>query len=200
MKNVINMIKLGLVLGAFATGACVMLAFVYTGTSAIIAEREQAALREALEIIFPDADSFEAVTGISSPDPAVSFHAAYKVIQGGRTAGVALRVSRGGYGGPIVMMVGVNADGTIAGLTILEHSETPGLGDNAGSPSYFVNRARGITFYGQFAGKNVTDAFEVKGDVVAITAATITSRAVASAVKTAGLAAVNWFASSGGAE
>jgi len=199
MKGVFNMIKLGLVLGAFATAACVMLAFVYDGTSAIIREREEAAIRAALADIFADIRDFKSVSGITSPDPTVTVESATQVTLQDGTAGMALQVSKGGYDGPVTIMVGVNANGTIAGVKILKHTETPGLGDNAGSPTYFVDRTRRITFYGQFAGKNVSDPFEVKGDVVAITASTITSRAVALSVKAAGLAAVEWFAS-GGAE
>jgi len=57
-----------------------------------------------------------------------------------------------------------------------------------------VDRARGIHFYDQFAGKVVSDPFVPKSDVIAITAATITSRAVAASVKAAGEAALAWFA------
>jgi electron transport complex protein RnfG len=90
--------------------------------------------------------------------------------------------------------VGVSAEGVITGIKILEHADTPGLGANAASPSYFVNRAEGITFYGQFAGKAVADPFEVKDDVIAITASTITSRAVTAAVKAAGKGVLAWLA------
>jgi electron transport complex protein RnfG len=90
-------------------------------------------------------------------------------------------------------MVGVSRDNFITGVKILEHSDTPGLGANAASPSYFVDRAKGITFYGQFAGKKISDPFEVKKDVAAITASTITSRAVSNSVKAAGLAFSAWL-------
>jgi electron transport complex protein RnfG len=56
-----------------------------------------------------------------------------------------------------------------------------------------VDQAAGTTFYGQFAGKAVTDPFEVRGDVQAITASTITSTAVAAAVKAAGTGAAVWL-------
>jgi electron transport complex protein RnfG len=92
-------------------------------------------------------------------------------------------------------LVGVNAGGIISGVKIQEHTDTPGLGANAASPKYYVDRAAGITFYGQFAGKSITDPFEVKrnGDVQAITASTITSRAVSAAVKAAGTGAAAWL-------
>ena len=189
-----GMAKLGLTLAVFAAAACVMLAFVYTGTARIISQRQQADLEAALKELFPDADSFEAAQGIKSPDASVAIESAYAALKNGETAGVALRLSRASYGGPIKIMAGVGADGKIAGVKIMEHADTPGLGANAASPSYFVDRAKGITFYGQFAGKSVADPFEVKGDVAAITASTVTSRAVAGAVKAAGLGVTAWLA------
>ena len=195
--NVKNMFKLGVILAVFATAACIMLAFVYAGTSTIIAAQEEADLQAALKEIFPEADNFEPATGIKSPDTSVVVQGAYRAVQDGQPVGVALKLSKASYSDQIIIMVGVSVDGTITGVKIMEHSDTPGLGANAASPSYFVDRTRGITFYGQFAGKNVNDPFEVKGDVAAITAATVTSKAVASSVKAAGLTAAAWFAEGG---
>ena len=197
MKNIAGMLKLGCTLAAYAAVACVMLAFVYAGTSKIIAIRTEADQQAALKEVFPDADSFEPVQGVASPDPSVSISTAYIAKRSGTTAGMALKLSRASYSGPIVLMAGVSADKRITGVKIMEHSDTPGLGANAASPSYFVDRAKGITFYGQFTGKNTADPFLVKGDVTAITAATITSTAVASAVKAAGQSAAAWLAAGG---
>jgi len=86
-----------------------------------------------------------------------------------------------GFGGRILLMVGFNADGTIYSTSVLSHSETPGLGDKMveGKSSFSV----------QFKGKNPADfKMAVKkdgGDVDAITASTISSRAFCDAVKTA---------------
>jgi electron transport complex protein RnfG len=192
-RGFLNMVRLGLVLAVFAAAACVMLAFVHTGTEKIIAARRQADLETALKELFPEADSFAAAEGIESPDPLVVIESAYAALQGGEKTGAALRLSTGSYGGPIKILAGVSADGRITGVKIMEHADTPGLGANAASPSYFVDREKGITFYGQFAGKRVTDPFEVKGDVAAVTASTVTSSAVSQAVKAAGLGAAAWF-------
>ena len=200
-----EMLKLGFILAMFAAASCVGLAFVYAGTEKIIAQRQQADLEEALMELFPDADSFQAISDISSPDPMVAIEGddsnpnntgAFAALKNGEAVGLALRTSRFSYAGPIVILVGVGADGRISGVKILENIDTPGLGSNASSKTYFVDRANGIRFYEQFAGKNASDPFEPKQDVIAITAATITSRAVASSVKAAGEAASAWFASS----
>jgi electron transport complex protein RnfG len=194
-----NMLKLGIVLALYATAACVGLAFVYSSTEKIIAGRQQADLEAALKELFSQADDFEEINGgLSGPDAAVSFGSCYAVRGGGRLIGMALQASGPSYGGPITVMVGVGTDGKISGVKILEHKDTPGLGANAASPSYFVDKAMGLTFYGQFAGKSVQDPFEVKSDVAAITASTITSRAVSTLVKSSGSAAMAWMANAGG--
>jgi electron transport complex protein RnfG len=192
--KIANMMKLGLILALCAAAACVMLAFVYTGTKTVIEQRQKTNLETALYEIFPDADSFEPVEGIKSPDSSVTIEDAYLANRNGQPVGAALRVSRGAYGGPIKIMTGVSIDGTITGVKIMEHSETPGLGAQAASPSYFVDNEKRITFYGQFTGKSVHHPFEVKSDVVAITASTITSRAVSVSVKAAAVAVRDWFA------
>jgi len=191
--NFLGMIKLGLVLAAFAAAACVMLAFVYNGTTAVIAQRQKADLEAALKELFPDADKFEKIDGVTSPDSTVTIEESYAAYKNDKITGAALRVSRASYNGQIKSMVGVSADGFITGVKILEHNDTPGLGANAASPSYFVDRAKGTTFYGQFAQKKITEPFIVKDDVIAITASTITSRAVSSSVKAAGLAVHSWL-------
>ncbi|MDR0302887.1 MAG: FMN-binding protein [Treponema sp.] len=189
-----GMIKLGAILAAFAVVACVMLAFVYDGTSAIIAQRQQDDLDAALKELFPDAGRFEKIDGLASHDNTVTIEESYAAYKNDKIMGAALRVSRSSYSGLIISMVGVTASGHITGVKILEHSDTPGLGANAASPSYFVDRPNAITFYGQFAGKHAKEPFDVKDDVIAITASTITSHAVSSSVKAAGLAVHEWLA------
>jgi electron transport complex protein RnfG len=188
-----GIIRLGLTLALFAAAACVVLALVYQGTKDIIERREAEELEAALKTLFPGADQFSDISGrLQSPDPAVSFEEIYEVRRGQDLIGAALQVSRGSYGGPLTALVGVNAGGTIAGVRILEHSDTPGLGANAASPS----------FTGQFIGKLVGDPFKAGAlregaDVEAVTASTITSTAVADAVKAAGRAAAAYLEAAG---
>jgi electron transport complex protein RnfG len=85
-----------------------------------------------------------------------------------------------GYGDAINLMVAFNIDGTISGIDIVSHSETPGLGAKADEP----------LFKDQFIGKAVSTLTVTKGgtnpsDVDAIGGATITSRAVTNAVNEA---------------
>ena len=86
-----------------------------------------------------------------------------------------------GFGGRINLMVGFKADSTIVNTSVLSHNETPGLGDKMveGKSEFSV----------QFKGKNPEDfKISVKkdgGDVDAITASTISSRAFCDAVNSA---------------
>ena len=84
-----------------------------------------------------------------------------------------------GFSGNISLMVGILADGTLKNISVLQHAETPGLGSKMTEP----------TFKDQFNGKKA-DSFNIKvkkdgGDVDAITAATISSRAFCDAVNRA---------------
>jgi electron transport complex protein RnfG len=194
-----NILKLGIVLTLYTTVACVGLAFVYSATEKIIAQRQEADLEAALRDLFPDADGFNPIPeDIPSPDSSIRFEAQYAMRKGDALEGVALRSSGPSYGGPIIVLVGVQSGGRISGIKILEHADTPGLGANAASPSYFVDKVSGLTFYGQFTGKSVADPFEAKNDVAAITASTITSRAVSRIVKASGIAALDWMNNNGG--
>ncbi|MDR2052242.1 MAG: FMN-binding protein [Treponema sp.] len=191
-------LKLGLILAAFSAAACVVLALVYTATVDVIARRAEANLEATLKEIFPEADGFREITGtIQSREAAISFGTEYEIRRGDELLGAAIRASGPSFGGLITILVGIGTDGKISGAKILEHSDTPGLGANASYPGYFVNKASGVTFYGQFTGKPVSDPLEVDNDIISITAATITSRAVASVIKASGTAALAWLESQG---
>ncbi len=105
----------------------------------------------------------------------------YPAKMGGELVGYAIESFSSGFGGRLSLMVGFNIDGSINSISVLGHSETPGLGDKIepGKSGFGV----------QFQGKNPQDfKMVVKkdgGDVDAITASTITSRAYCDAVNTA---------------
>ena len=97
----------------------------------------------------------------------------------GNTAGCAVNVTALGFGGPIVIKVGFDADGVIWNTKVLSQSETPGLGAKCVEPA-FSDQFRNL------------DPQETKlgvkkdgGDIDAITASTITSRAYISGIETA---------------
>lgn len=192
-----NILKLGLSLALFALGACASLALVYTVTQPTIAGHEAKVLQASLSDLFPDASSFEELDAVfASPDPSVVFVSAWAARLGDVTLGLAVKAVGKSYGGDAILLVGVKNDRRLAGIRILELSDTPGLGANATNPTYFVDKTQKTTFPDQFINKPVTDAFETKADIVAITASTITSKALATVAKAAGEAGLDWLESS----
>jgi len=105
----------------------------------------------------------------------------YPAKMGDTIKGYAVETYSSGFGGRLLLMVGFNIEGQIKGISVLSHSETPGLGDK-------INPSKS-DFSIQFQGKNPENfKLLVKkdgGDVDAITASTISSRAYCRAVTTA---------------
>lgn len=124
------------------------------------------------------ADSFVELSDERFPDYDV-----YIAITDGNVSGAVITTTDKGYGGELQVMTGIDMNGNITGVKLLEHSETPGLGGNAQKP-YFV---------GQFVtdwqnGETRPEQFAVSkdgGTIDAVTAATISSRAVTRAVNSA---------------
>ena len=99
----------------------------------------------------------------------------------GNDLGAAVESTTGGFGGNLKVLVGFNPEGTILGYTLLEHAETPGLGAKA--DKWFQKGGKG-----DIIGKSPSEPLTVSkdgGQVDAITASTITSRAFLMAVNNA---------------
>jgi len=99
----------------------------------------------------------------------------------GQDLGAAVESTTGGFGGDLKVLVGFDPEGNILGYTLLEHAETPGLGAKA--DAWFQRGQKG-----DIIGKNPAEPLTVSkdgGQVDAITASTITSRAFLLAVNNA---------------
>ena len=88
--------------------------------------------------------------------------------------GYAVQVAPNGFDGPVTMMVGV-LQGKITGISVISHTETPGLGAVAAAQN-----AKGEAFRNQFVGQE--GALAVGDQIDAISGATITSSAVVAGV------------------
>ena len=173
-STLINMLVALLVIAAVSGG---VLGLVYGVTKDAIAEVDQKKNEAAIQAVLPlENVTYKADTlkynyeGVDMTFPCnLAFDA------NGNFQGAAVKTNEGGFGGKIDMMVGFLADGTIKGTSVLSHAETPGLGANMTGK-----------FKDQFVDKNPNE-FMLKvtkdgGNVDAITAATITSRAFSKAV------------------
>lgn len=106
----------------------------------------------------------------------------YKVNdESGSPIGNAIQSSENGFGGELKVLTGFTSDGTILGYTILQSSETPGLGAKA-STWFQKENGESRTVVGKNPGKC---NFAIGGDIDAITASTITSKAFIKAIRNA---------------
>ncbi len=112
----------------------------------------------------------------------------YRISQNGETVGYCVQTVTAGFGGDMTLMVGFrdDADYPIAGVQILSHSETPGLGAKANDASYLS----------QYNGKS--GELALHDDIDAISGATISSRAVLSGVNSARETLLNSLTLTGG--
>ena len=176
-STLINMLVALLVIAAVSGG---VLGLVYGVTKDAIAQVDQKKNEAAIQAVLPlENVTYKADTmkfNYEGVDLTFPCNLAYDA--NGNFQGAAVKTSEGGFGGKIDMMVGFLADGTIKGTSVLSHAETPGLGANMTGK-----------FKDQFVDKNPNNfKLIVKkdgGDVDAITAATITSRAFSKAVNKA---------------
>ncbi|MBU2886885.1 electron transport complex subunit RsxG [Gilvimarinus agarilyticus] len=183
--------KNSLLLGLFALVTAGILALTNVNTRDRIAEAERQAAEKALyELVLaervdndllsdtlPTPPSMLAALGLDTPE---AIHRARK--DGQVIAVIVPAVAPDGYSGDIRIIVGVNRDGSVAGVRALSHKETPGLGDK-------VDTAKSDWVYG-FNGKSLNDpsvqqwAVKKDGGVFdQFTGATITPRAVTAQVK-----------------
>ena len=195
MKNksdIVTMLKEAGILFDITLIAGLLLGFVYELTKEPRRVQQEKAVREACVAVFPDAKEqnleleFTALSYV--PGAELSEELAEKSVEIGNVfqaenngslyGYVVEAVTSKGYGGDIVLYVGVEADGTVGGVSITESSETAGLGLEAAS-----------VLTPQFAGKKYdsfvytkTGAKEGTNEVDAISSATITTKAVTEAV------------------
>ena len=164
------------------------LAATYSATKDIIAEGQAGKADDAKAEVLGLADSFVAVDEdeVAALVNAGSYPMVTEVYEGlsedGSSVGYVATAVTKGYGGDILVLVGVGADMVISGVRIISHTETAGLGGNATKPA----------FYTQYDNKSAeTTLRAVKGEtskaneISAISGATITSRAVTEAVNEA---------------
>lgn len=163
-----------------------LLGVVYELTKEPIRLQQEKAVEEACRAVFETADSFREITYEIDPDLAeelalegVKIGKIYQALDGGGALlGYVLQsTSTQGYGGNIVLYLGVRNDGTLNDISILEISETAGLGMEA--PEVLVP---------QFHEKKVESFVYTKSGAAAdneidvITSATITTKAITNAV------------------
>ncbi len=181
------MLKEAGILFAITLIAGLLLGFVYELTKEPIRQQEEKAVQEACQAVFADAEHFEeldaytpsADTAQKLADTGITIGTVYEAqdASGTQLGYVIQTTTSEGYGGNIVLYVGIRLDGTVNDISILSISETPGLGMKAGD-----------VLVPQFHNKNVKSFAYTKtgstsdSEIDAISGATITTKAVTNAV------------------
>ncbi len=189
-SDVSVMLKEAGILFAITLLSGLILGFVYELTKEPIRLQQEKAIQEACAAVFPEAESkglsfepLQAVPSIALSEElaasGVEVGCAYEAVasDGSFCGYVVESTSKEGYGGNIVLYVGVTGDGTVSGVSILQIAETPGLGMKAEDE-----------LVPQFAGVQ-TDAFGytksgsvADNEIDAISGATVTTKAVVNAI------------------
>lgn len=184
-------LKPAAILALFAAGGAVLLAGTYWLTADRIAEEQRRTKLAALYEIVPreshSNDMLSDTTRVTAPDflgtrAPVTVYRARR--DGKPHAAVMEVVAPDGYGGPIRLLVGIRVDGSLAGVRVVSHSETPGLGD-------FIEADKDdwiMQFEDLSLGNPPQDDWAVSKDggrFDQMTGATITPRAVVKAIRDA---------------
>lgn len=149
----------------------IIIGAVYYVTAPVAAEKAEMMKEQSMKELIPDAEAFAEIEGHDG---------CFAAKKDGRDYAYIVPSETKGYGGKIKMLVAVTADEKVIDFAILEHNETPGLGDNAQKKE----------FRSQFKDKGA-DLLEVvknpsnHDNIQAMTGATISSRAVTLGVKNA---------------
>lgn len=172
---------------------CVIVAACLGGVNAITAEKIEAINKEKTEIAMkavvadPDNTTFSDKLTLTDEMVAaagsVTLDSVYEAQVNGQSAGHAIKVVASGSQGKIEMMVGVDAEGTVTGVSIVKNSETSGIGSKVMTN---MPTASGVGVLSQFEGKSAADGtLTVGANVDAISGATVSTRGVTNGVNAA---------------
>lgn len=167
-----KIVKLALILFAVSAIVALCLGLVNGVTSDRIAAIAKEKLDNAMKEVLPAAEYNE----LEYTGDDIQVDSIYKA----GDQGYVVQCTVSGSQGSITMLTGVATDGTVTGISVLKHSETPGLGAIAGAASNV-----GIEWRAQFQGIPSAAVTKDGGQIEAISGATITSRAICNGVTAA---------------
>ena len=144
-----------------------------TAMKAVVADPDNTTFSDEL----PLTDEMIAAAG------SVTLDSVYEAQVGGASAGYAIKVVASGSQGKIEMMVGVDGEGTVTGVSIVKNAETAGIGSKVMTN---MPTASGVGVLSQFEGKSAADGvLTVGANVDAISGATVSTRGVTNGVNAA---------------
>lgn len=168
-----DILKPVIVLTAICLVTSALLAYTNKITAPEIEKQNEQAANEARSTVLSEAKDFESANLSGNEEYFIGKS------ESGDIIGYVFTTTAKSYGGEIKVMVGVNADGTVNAVELLQINDTPGLGMNAKNPEFLEQ------FNNKTAGIGVNKNAPAENEIQALTGATITSSAVTSAVNTA---------------
>ena len=172
-NNVLYIVRLAATLLIISAVMAAALAAVNSITEPIIAQLTAEKTQRAIEAVLPGG-------GEAVDIPAVDVGAPINCVYKGEN-GYAVEVAPSGFDNTITMMVGIDNEGKVLGISIVSHTETAGLGAVADADT-----PKGVAFREQFIGTSGSVSVTKDGGVIdSITGATITSRAICVGVNAA---------------
>ena len=178
LENSLKNMFLSLTIITIVVGA--LLGYVASVTADPIAQAAAAAQTDAIKAVAPEFDAVAEPVVYEFTDGNLPAEV-YAVTKGGQPVGYAVKsITKKGFGGKVTVMFGFDMEGNITGYNVLDCSnETPGLG--AKMPDWFQQGQKGDVI-GKNPGSNNMTVTKDGGEVDAITAATISSRAFCDAL------------------
>ncbi|MBR1569392.1 MAG: RnfABCDGE type electron transport complex subunit G [Bacteroidales bacterium] len=173
-SNLTNMV---LVLGVTCLLCSAILGGAYAITKAPIDKAAAEKTERAIAQVLP---AFDAVSDRATVQVDGKDYAYYLAKSGDAPVGYAIESTVVGFGGDLTLMVGVTSDRKVCNTSVLSQSETPGLGAKCSSDQKFMAQWKGFD-----PSVKILSVKKDGGDVDAITASTITSRAYTQAVANA---------------
>ncbi len=172
-----NLINMTLSLGLITVSAGLALSAVYSVTEIPIAQAETKAKTEAISNVLPqfDNDPIADMTEVKIADIDGVFKIDPSFLNGEMTGAAVESFSHDGFSGTIVIIFGFSNDGDIIDYRVLQHAETPGLGEKMGQ--WFKDETGSRSIIGRNMLNDDLRVTKDGGEIDGITAATITSRA-----------------------
>lgn len=172
---------------------CVIVAACLGGVNAVTEEKideiNRAKTEEAMKAVVADPDNTtfsDAMTltdEMTAASGSVALDSVYEAQVNGQSAGYAIKVVASGSQGKIEMMVGVDGEGAVTGVSIVKNAETAGIGSKVMTN---MPTASGVGVLSQFEGKTAADGtLTVGANVDAISGATVSTRGVTNGVNAA---------------
>ena len=174
-------LKVAGTLTVIALVVAALLGVVNNVTKDKIAEQDAENTRIAMSAVAPEGSEFGDKMDISDAVAAAASAQGGKIVEmypmtnGGADAGYVVKVSASGSQGTITMMVGVDANKAITGISVVSHSETSGIGTKVvgNEPN-----SAGVPVLDQFVGMSGSGSLVVGKNVIVVSGATVSTKGI----------------------